>query len=539
MFVAAAVILVVASAPTMLEQPLPVRASAIAPEQRAPVVQLAQVGPATSVPAPAPVPAPTPQPDSTAPPVDADGGDRNGNDVVRIGSDYHLGPGDTVEGLVVVMGTATIEGHVTDDLVVVLGDARLSPTAVVDGGVVVVGGSLDVAGGAMAHEDVVVVGGALEAPPGFMPGGEQVVLGFKALGDNVRSLLPWLMRGLLWGRPIVPGLPWVWAVVALLFVVYLGVLLVFERPVRAAAESLAATPLRAFATGLVVLLLTGPIVMILVASVVGLLVMPLAVCALFIAGLVGRIAAAQWLGARVVPEGEDTGRMAFLRSFTVGCVLLVLAYMVPILGGVVWVTIGTTGLGAAVLAFASAYRRENPPAAPLSPRDVMPPRHPFVADGSGPGETDTGGAISDAGAPTSAHATAAAADALALFPRASFTDRLAAFVLDAILVAIVVGIVPALDGDDAFIPILLAYRFVMWVWKGVTVGGIICQLRVVRADGSPMGGGEALVRSLGSVFSVVVLGLGCLWMLRDADRQTWHDKMAGTFVVKVPRHWPL
>jgi uncharacterized RDD family membrane protein YckC len=28
-------------------------------------------------------------------------------------------------------------------------------------------------------------------------------------------------------------------------------------------------------------------------------------------------------------------------------------------------------------------------------------------------------------------------------------------------------------------------------------------------------------------------------MLYDEDQQTWHDRIAGTYVVKVPRHWPL
>jgi uncharacterized RDD family membrane protein YckC len=36
-----------------------------------------------------------------------------------------------------------------------------------------------------------------------------------------------------------------------------------------------------------------------------------------------------------------------------------------------------------------------------------------------------------------------------------------------------------------------------------------------------------------------VLGLGCLWILKDPERQAWHDKIAGTYVVKVPRNWPL
>jgi uncharacterized RDD family membrane protein YckC len=123
-------------------------------------------------------------------------------------------------------------------------------------------------------------------------------------------------------------------------------------------------------------------------------------------------------------------------------------------------------------------------------------------------------------------------------PHAAFVDRLAAFALDAILVAMVIGLMSGIAGG-AFVPLLLAYRFAFWAWKGATVGGIVCQLRVIRVDGALVGPGEAMVRSLGSIFSIGILGLGCLWILRDADRQAWHDKMAGTFVVKVPRQWPI
>jgi len=78
-----------------------------------------------------------------------------------------------------------------------------------------------------------------------------------------------------------------------------------------------------------------------------------------------------------------------------------------------------------------------------------------------------------------------------------------------------------------------------WTWKGTTVGGIICQLRVVRTDGTPLRFVDALVRGLSSIFSLAVVGIGCLWILRDPERQAWHDKIAGTYVVKVPRNWPI
>jgi uncharacterized RDD family membrane protein YckC len=95
------------------------------------------------------------------------------------------------------------------------------------------------------------------------------------------------------------------------------------------------------------------------------------------------------------------------------------------------------------------------------------------------------------------------------------------------------------DPDDWFVLVLVAYHVAFWMWKATTLGGIICQLRVVRVDGAPLRFVDALVRGLVGIFSVATFGLGALWILRDPERQSWHDKVAGTFVVRVPRNYPL
>jgi uncharacterized RDD family membrane protein YckC len=86
---------------------------------------------------------------------------------------------------------------------------------------------------------------------------------------------------------------------------------------------------------------------------------------------------------------------------------------------------------------------------------------------------------------------------------------------------------------------MLAYHIGFWTWKSTTFGGIVCQLRVVRLDGTPLRFVDALVRGIASLFSLAVVGLGCLWILKDEERQSWHDMIAGTYVVTVPRNWPL
>ena len=99
---------------------------------------------------------------------------------------------------------------------------------------------------------------------------------------------------------------------------------------------------------------------------------------------------------------------------------------------------------------------------------------------------------------------------------------------------------PELGRDPIAFPLLLlSYHIAFWAWKGTTLGGIVCHLRLVRADGGPLAGPDAIIRGLASLFSFVPLGIGFFWILRDPQQQAWHDKIAGTFVVKVPRDWPL
>ncbi|MBI4476020.1 MAG: RDD family protein [Acidobacteria bacterium] len=478
--------------------------------------------------------------------------------VLRVGLDYTVRPGDAVREVLMVFGDVTVEGRVNRNVVVWFGNARLSSTAAVDGAVVVIGGTGAVAEGAFVGDDFVVIGGRLAAPDSFAPGGEYIVVGPAALGGRLEVIVPWITRGLLWGRPIVPDLPWVWGVAGVFFLVYLAINLVFEEPVRVTAAALGGTPLTSFLVGLLVLLLTGPVCALLTVSVIGIAVVPFVLCALVVAAIIGKVAAARSIGRRAVPQESADSRWQSLRSFAVGSAVITVAYMVPFLGLVVWTLLGVAGLGAAALAFIAGYRQENPaPArrkfrfrerAPVSEAGVPGPAAAAEASFVGPQNhrpppiTEAPERPSNSYGPPVASAPPELESDLASFPRALFRDRLAAFVLDIILILVAQQILDlggATIRDSAFFLLLLAYHVGFWTWKATTVGGIICQLRVVRVDGAPLSFADALVRGLSSIFSLAVLGIGCFWILRDPERQAWHDKIAGTYVVKVPRHWPL
>lgn len=507
--------------------------------------------------------------------------------VLRIGQDYSLRANETVRNVTVAFGSAQIDGRVEGDLVVIFGPVRLGRTAVVEGSFVVIGGTADVRPGAMVRDEVMVIGSSIDLPIGFIFGGEHVVVGTRALGRWMESVVPWVTYGFLWGRPIVASIGWVWSVVGLFLLVYLLINVVAHEPVSATAGTLAKRPFGSFMTGLLVLLLAGPVAALLAVSIIGIAVIPFALAALVVGGFVGRVGVLRWVGNAVFPSDEPDSRAMGLRSFVIGFVLVTLIYMVPVLGFVAWALFGVLGLGAAVLAFLTAWRREHPkvekPAkAPTSTSRPTPPAEPAPSGGyafsspagpsgaafaqasgvgSGPatlaepeGETwqpatEPAGAASFGGGAAAAVPGAYAAD-LSLFPRAAFLDRAAAFVIDVVLVLFLVELLQGpfrFRDDEIIFPMLLFYFVGFWTWKGTTIGGIVANLRVVKTNGGELSFLEGLVRGLTSVLSFGALGIGVLWILRNdvlatdgrPARQAWHDLAAGTYVVKVPKGFPL
>lgn len=78
----------------------------------------------------------------------------------------------------------------------------------------------------------------------------------------------------------------------------------------------------------------------------------------------------------------------------------------------------------------------------------------------------------------------------------------------------------------------IAYFAGSWVKSGQTIGGMLMDFKVVGANGKPVSWGRALLRYVGYIVSAVCLSLGFLWAAFDRKRQGWHDKLAGTYVVR-------
>jgi uncharacterized RDD family membrane protein YckC len=80
-------------------------------------------------------------------------------------------------------------------------------------------------------------------------------------------------------------------------------------------------------------------------------------------------------------------------------------------------------------------------------------------------------------------------------------------------------------------PAVAAVAF--WIYKQATPGKMALSIRIVdAATGNPPSTGQCVGRYLGYYVSMFPLGLGLLWVAFDKRKQGWHDKLAGTVVIR-------
>lgn len=85
-----------------------------------------------------------------------------------------------------------------------------------------------------------------------------------------------------------------------------------------------------------------------------------------------------------------------------------------------------------------------------------------------------------------------------------------------------------------YLLLVMAIYFIWyWLHGGQTLPMKTWHLRIVRADGQPLGLKQACLRFLLALIGVG-LGFGILWALFDRERLFWHDRVAKTKTVLSP-----
>jgi uncharacterized RDD family membrane protein YckC len=72
-----------------------------------------------------------------------------------------------------------------------------------------------------------------------------------------------------------------------------------------------------------------------------------------------------------------------------------------------------------------------------------------------------------------------------------------------------------------------------WIYRQATPGKIVIGARIVDANsGQPPSTGQLIGRYFGYYLSIIPLCLGLIWVAFDKRKQGWHDKLAGTVVIR-------
>jgi uncharacterized RDD family membrane protein YckC len=479
---------------------------------------------------------------------------RHGNSVVHIGGNSHLAQGDHADAVVSIFGSSSSEGDARD-VVSILGNTQVSgpvehsAVAVlgntyvdssVGGDVVAVLGNVELGPHADVEGDVAAVGGTVMRDPAASVHGNVQSVGGIVTGFN--WLRPWIDHCLLYGRPLalVSGIEWAWGLAVMFLALYLCLALLFRRGLTQCVHTLETQPGMTLVASLLTMLLTPILLMLLCITVIGIAAVPFVVFALFCAGLFGKAVMLAWLGRRCV-GARTTGALGHPAiTVLIGGIIVLALYVVPILGFVVYKLLGLFGLGTVVYTLALTARAHR--AAPQDSVAAQFGSAPAAAAASAAAAGTAAAAGAAAGgpaAPGAAPSTAAAAalTVTASLPRAGFWIRMAALLLDALLVGFLMGVLH--EASDLHLLVLAVYGAVMWKLRGATIGGIVFDLQVVRLDGRALDWETAIVRALGCFLSLAVVGLGFFWIGFDAGKQAWHDKIAGTCVVRVPKGVPL
>ena len=433
--------------------------------------------------------------------------------------------GEVRRDAVAVMGSVTINGKVGGEVVAVMGDVVLGPKAELDG-------------------DVVAIGGTLQRDPGAIVRGEVTRVGVGKLSvaklQTPSALRAWwdhaLGHGALFGFGA--GLGWLAVPVLLALGFYALLALVFPGGIRRTGDMLVQRPGAVVLSALLTLMALPVLFVLLLVTVVGIPVALLGLPAGIVVGVAfGKAAIYGLVGRKLM---QDRAPLAV--SVLIGGVVVALLFAAPVAGLALAALTAALGLGCSIAALLTAGKSPATPTFPEVPfaPPVVPATAAMAATSPAPAAQSAGFGTAEQVPPMMNAAASAAAippPVIAMapnvtLPRAGFWIRAAALLVDLILIGVIFG---PLSAGHLILPGLAAYGAVMWKYKGTTIGGIVCGLRVVRLDDRPLDWPTTVVRALGCFLSLAVAGLGFVWVVFDSERQSWHDKIAGTVVVRPPR----
>jgi uncharacterized RDD family membrane protein YckC len=175
-----------------------------------------------------------------------------------------------------------------------------------------------------------------------------------------------------------------------------------------------------------------------------------------------------------------------------------------------------------------------------SPEDWLPPGGPDKHVDKYKDPFEEGGADTEPGSAYRGRETDE------VYSLAGFFPRTAAFLIDLVIVAVIAYATLQLSfmvagsggtrGMDYVYPVLFllasTYFIFLHALGGKTIGKMLMGIRLISDEGGDIGIWDAFLRWFGYFISAAIMMAGFFWAIFDSEGQAWHDKIAGTYVVK-------
>ncbi|MEE8637625.1 MAG: hypothetical protein V3T21_01110 [Candidatus Margulisiibacteriota bacterium] len=239
-------------------------------------------------------------------------------DLVRFGQDLEVPAGEVVSGnAVAIGGSLTVSGRVKGDAVAVGGSLYLKDRARVGG-------------------NAVSVGGVIEKSPRAVVKGDVTEVSFAGMG----GITPGMAAG---GLTIFSLLSFIGFLVLVIILVAL-----FPSQLEKVSSAVEGNLLKTFLYGLLVIILFVPVIILLAISIAGIVLIPVWAILVTVAGLFGYIAAAHFIGQKILKAAKLTVKTMMVETL-VGIIILALIGLVPFAGCIIKAILGCMGLGGVAL----------------------------------------------------------------------------------------------------------------------------------------------------------------------------------------------
>lgn len=276
-------------------------------------------------------------------------GDSADSFILQVNRPATVATGDMVNVVVVIDDNAVIDGQVTDALFVINGTATVNGS--VTGDIIVAEGSLILNDGATAKNVTLFRSDMTQAGTATINGDLTEQSSYAAFG---------------WGAALFSVVFWIGTTIAMLLA-GLAVMAIFGRQMDVAVRTINERPLESALSGLLTWVLIPVLAILTFITIIGIPVsIGLLIVVIPLLALAGYMAAAYWLGLRVV--SMTNLRWGRYLALLTGLVILALSNLLPWIGGLVTFVATLVGTGALVYEFYRSRRRPQPaPVAPAAP----------------------------------------------------------------------------------------------------------------------------------------------------------------------------